>query len=301
MPFATTTGALLPSDTFNPASAVVVPSRHQIHLFGSGFIHGESETWQASVSSDFVIDRIEDTVSGGWSWTAVPNPPGVNRVAVGPGSAVLRAGVPVVFYATNAADAGNGEQFSDGVRSVRLEAQWNGMDHGSPDASNLINGAPLALTWNDGSSDHINLFVAAFNRADRRFHLYQRSLTACGDFSCWDAWSDFGAPPSIGGQKFRMTTASVWHAADGSLRIDQASVIRHLLNVSHIRQTGRQFAVYERIRSVRCRLKCSSKPVVKHVVCVASVSVSHHPLLQYIQPITSCLESLSLRYRLRGG
>src|SRR5207244_9272486 len=106
------------------------------------------------------------------------------------------------------------------VRSGRLEAQWNGTDHGSPDGSNLINGAPLALTWNDGSSDHINLFVAAFNRADRRFHLYQRSLTACGDFSCWDAWSDFGAPPSIGGQKFRMTTASVWHAADGSLRID---------------------------------------------------------------------------------
>jgi hypothetical protein len=220
--FTTTTGGLLDTGFFNPASPVHAAARSEIHVFGSGFIYGEAIDGNATASGDFVIDRVQNTATGAVRYLQVANPPGVSRVAVGPGSAVVRAGTPTVFFNTNALrDPSSLEVFSQGnVRSYRLEQQWNGLDMGTPVSRPYLFGSPLAVTWNDGHDDHINLFVVSYNTADGRFHLYQRSLGACADFSCWDSWQDFGSPPNLDGRKFRMTTGTVWRAVDGGLRID---------------------------------------------------------------------------------
>ncbi|MEZ4331999.1 MAG: hypothetical protein R3F35_09590 [Myxococcota bacterium] len=228
--FATASGGQVPFDFrhFDPQASLSMASpvgaaRSLRHVYGTAVPRGHVRSSRFNAANVPLVElrREHDTAP---QWIDHGRPPGVDGVAVGPGSAtsilhdylnapnaVDREEQRYVFVATNPVEDGYGEGLNgDEVFYRRGNSQgetWNAL--GS--AGGLVYGAPLAIPYYTGvpiagGLGRIVVF-ATVRDGNGRYVLKSRFHDGHG----WDAqWAHWGAPTGLGGDKFKLTSAVVW-------------------------------------------------------------------------------------------
>ncbi|MBK7952360.1 MAG: hypothetical protein IPK00_27315 [Deltaproteobacteria bacterium] len=214
---------------FNPQTALTSPSpqgsgRLVRRVFGTGVPRGYVKSARFEGAGIPLVELRRDHDSQFPQWIDHGWPFETTGVAVGPGGAAsiihnyLAGATPMdrveqryVFVATNPSDDGYGEGLNGEWIKYRLgnEIQghyWN--DLGS--AGGLVYGTPLAIPYytNIPASGGLGrLVVFAVASTSNGFVLKSRYHDGNG----WDGqWQHWGAPPVLGGDKFKLTSSVVY-------------------------------------------------------------------------------------------
>ncbi len=216
-------------DHFNPQTGYSSPSplgswALMRHVFGTGVPRGSVRSTRFITANIPLIELRRDHNSTQTQWIDHGRPSGATGVDVGPGGAVsvihnyLNASDPLareetryVFVATNPIEDGYGEGLNGDQIAYRQgrggNFSWNSL--GSP--GGLVYGPPLAIPYYTnipiaGGLGRVVVFAVSRNGSGSyvlksRYH----------DGNGWDSgWQHWGAPASLGGDKFKLTSAVVY-------------------------------------------------------------------------------------------
>jgi hypothetical protein len=213
---------------FNPQTGLMSPSplgggTSIRHVFGTGVPRGHARSTRFVGANIPLVELRRDHDSQFPTWINHGVPSGATGVAVGPSSAtsiihnylaapsaVDREEQRYVFVSTNPIEDGYGEGLNGDTVAYRRTNSTGSAWHTLGNAGGLVYGAPLAIPYYTntpiaGGLGRIVVFaVARVNDAyvlKSRFH----------DGNGWDAgWQFWGAPPALGGVKFKLTSAVVY-------------------------------------------------------------------------------------------
>ncbi|MEZ4278475.1 MAG: hypothetical protein R3F21_02515 [Myxococcota bacterium] len=222
---------------FNPLTSLTSPSPRGgsavvRHVFGTGVPRGHVRSSRFAGANIPLVELRRDHDSQSPSWINHGVPSGATGVDVGPGSATsvihdyLSAPNPVdreeqryVFVSTNPAEDGYGDGLNGDVVAYRRTNSQGDAWHSLGSVGGLVYGAPLAIPYYTGvpiagGLGRIVVFAVARN-GNGDYVLKSRFHNGHGWDSSWQHW---GAPASLGGVKFKLTSAVVyWNGAPNQM------------------------------------------------------------------------------------
>lgn len=231
----TATGPTVPTgwSYFNPqaglASRVIATGKAQRHVFGTGMPRNVVTSGRFRAQPELPLIELRQELRGAPPlWIDHGRPGDAIGVTVGPGSTTsvihdyLNVEDPLdheeqhyVFVATDPLEEGDSGVNGPEVAYLRGDGKqfgWHSL--GAPGGN--LSGAPVATTYYTdipivGGKGRVVVFAVHRRNGDWTLS------TQWHDGNGWaSGWTDWGGPSELGGEKFRMTSAVVWH--NGSSR-----------------------------------------------------------------------------------